>query len=1306
MIDPREAYFHGHPEPMWVYDTRTLRFLDINRAAVVRYGYTREEFLAMRISDIRPEDDVEALRESIRSAPEGDIDTAGIWRHRLKSGRIIHVAITSHPFPAEQGEARIVSARDVSQIIEHERERARLLERERKARRQAEAAVAHFQALFEAAPGRFVVIGCVDELVTTASDDFLALIGRDRREAKGRRLFDILPHPDANGESALRASFRRVGETGAADTTGPLDGLLSAPQTRDSSAPTWQAVNIPLRDADGRITFLICRFMEAEPTAPDDHERGAMPADDPMALDMKLRSREHDHARQQLQRREALLRNAQRLARLGHWELDLRSSQAHWSAELYDLFGVDPATYGNTRSEFLELLHPDDRAGYIAAQRAAIRDGRTFQAEFRVPRADGTTRTMREVGEIVEVGGRPVLSVLTQDITDIREVEAEAARNADLLRLAGRMARMGGWRVEMDPPRITWTAGTAAIHDLPEGSAPTLEEAFDYYIPEQRARIRAAFDACAEAGTPFDETLQIVSAAGTRKWVRAIGEAERDGNGAIKAVRGAFQDISETVAMRRESAALAQRLRHTLENLSDGFMTLDGDWRFSFLNTKAETLLGRRAGELLGRNVWEEFPEAVTRRFKRDYEAAMRDRRTVRFTEYYPAPLNAWFQVSAYPTGDGLAIHFRDVTRERADQQQLRLLEAAVARQNDILLITDGQELDAPHGPVIAFVNDAFEKTTGFSREEALGQTPRFLQGPGTQRDELDRIRRAMEAGRPVRSELRNYRRDGSEIWLEVDITPLTDEAGAISHFVAIERDITDRKAAEAALRLSEERFRLLARATHDVVWDWDVANDIVWWNENMEATFGYDPSRVYRGPEAWDLRIHPEDRARVTADFGRMLRGSRSSWEDEYRYLRADGTVAHVVDRCFIMRDETGRAVRVLGSMTDVTERKMAEQRRRQSQKMEAIGQLTGGVSHDMNNLLTVILGNAEILSDELADRPRLLGMVDSTIAAAERGAQLTHRLLAFARQQPLVPKPVDVNTLVAGMESLLRRTLQVTIEVAFSLSDDLWISNVDPGQLELGLLNIALNAQDAMPDGGHLTIETANARLDRGYAASHIEVEPGEYVTIAISDTGSGMTPEVRDRAFDPFFTTKGSGKGTGLGLSMVYGLAKQSGGHAKIYSEPGEGTTVKLYLPRTEGGDAQVPEPLARPDIAGGDEHILVVEDDDSVRAHLTSLLRELGYRVTSAGKGPEALEILRQAPDIDLLFTDIVIPGGMNGRELAEAATALRPEMRVLFTSGYTENAIIHRGRLDEGLNFLGKPYRRQELARKLREVLDS
>jgi signal transduction histidine kinase len=380
-------------------------------------------------------------------------------------------------------------------------------------------------------------------------------------------------------------------------------------------------------------------------------------------------------------------------------------------------------------------------------------------------------------------------------------------------------------------------------------------------------------------------------------------------------------------------------------------------------------------------------------------------------------------------------------------------------------------------------------------------------------------------------------------------------------------------------------------------------------------------------------------------------------------------------------------------------------QQQLAQSQKMEAVGQLTGGIAHDFNNLLTVITGAAEILSDDVTDQPELattLAMIDE---AAQRGAELTQRLLAFARKQPLQPRATDTNKLVSTAIKLLRPTLGENIEIESMFEEHAWPALVDPGQLTTAIVNLAVNARDAMPNGGKLTLETGNVRLDEAYAAANREVSPGAYVMIAVSDNGTGIPAAIIDKVFDPFFTTKEVGKGTGLGLSMVYGLVKQSGGHIKIYCEDGLGTCIKLYLPSAAGRDVEFVGTTTAVPIQRGTETILVVEDDPLVRSYAIAQLRALGYRTIPAANADEALAFIDQGTRCDLLFTDVIMPGSRNGRELAGELMRRRPELKVVYTSGYSQSAIVHHGRLDPGVLLLTKPYRLSELAQIVRAALN-
>jgi PAS domain S-box-containing protein len=603
----------------------------------------------------------------------------------------------------------------------------------------------------------------------------------------------------------------------------------------------------------------------------------------------------------------------------------------------------------------------------------------------------------------------------------------------------------------------------------------------------------------------------------------------------------------------------------------------------------------------------------------------------------------------------------------------------------------------------VDYVGTKLEKFTGRSKTEIQNNWLSVVH-PSDHEHSVKAWLTSVHQHTPYEVEFRIINSEGEPIWHLTRATLELDSEGVPKRWLGSSIDIDAVKKLQQQSKTNEDRFLLISKATNDAIWDWDLIHNQLWWNEAFHRVFAHKPSTIDFGAHSWIDHIYSEDQARVLDSIHSVIDGNENQWMCEYRFVHADGTPRLVMDRGFVIRNKSGKAIRMLGSMLDITEQRELEQRLNQSQKLEAIGHLTGGVAHDFNNLLTVILGNSALLAEQLINQPQLKVLADMTQIAAERGAELTSRLLAFARKQPLQPKILDINKLVVGLEGLLRRTVTENIELELARSAGLWTTEADPNQLEAAIINLVINARDAMPSGGKLTIETANTRLDEEYASGQEDVIAGQYVLLSVSDTGTGMDKEVLAKAFDPFFTTKDIGKGSGLGLSMVYGFMKQSGGHAKIYSEPSHGTSVKLYFPRfyAEHTDNTVSTLQHAP---RGHEHILVAEDDEFVRKYLVGLLIDMGYKVSEATNGVEALAMLKNGLIIDLLFTDIVMPGGMNGRELADLAVKLSPGLKVLFTSGYTENAVVHHGRLDAGVHLLSKPYRRQELAVKLRKVLD-
>jgi len=525
-----------------------------------------------------------------------------------------------------------------------------------------------------------------------------------------------------------------------------------------------------------------------------------------------------------------------------------------------------------------------------------------------------------------------------------------------------------------------------------------------------------------------------------------------------------------------------------------------------------------------------------------------------------------------------------------------------------------------------------------------------------------------------------------------------------------VEQRVRELAASQTQLEETERRFRLLVESVTDyAIYMLDAEGHVVNWNAGAQRIKGYAPGEVIGHHFSKFYTV--EEQAKGIPAKALAIAATSGKYEAEGWRVRKDGTTFWAGAVINAIKSPKGELLGFAKITRDLTERRAADERARQAQKMEGIGQLTGGVAHDFNNLLTIITGNLETLQRNLDTVPLPVERLKRSAANAMRGSRraesLTQRLLAFSRQTPLAPKPIDISRLIGGLSDLLRRTLGEQIVVENVLSGGLWRANVDANQLEVAIINLAVNARDAMPKGGKLTLETANVYLDESYAARQVEVVPGQYVMVAVTDSGSGMTPDVLAKAFDPFFTTKDVGHGTGLGLSQVYGFAKQSGGHVKIYSEPGEGTTVKIYFPRVHTAVSQ-DEAETTTSVVRGSPHetILVVEDEPDVRSYSCEMLRDLGYNILEAEKGDAALKLLDAHPDIKLLFTDVGLPGGMNGRQLADEARKRRPQLRVLFTTAYARNAIVHDGRLDPGVELITKPYAQAELSSKLRDMLDA
>lgn len=680
--------------------------------------------------------------------------------------------------------------------------------------------------------------------------------------------------------------------------------------------------------------------------------------------------------------------------------------------------------------------------------------------------------------------------------------------------------------------------------------------------------------------------------------------------------------------------------------------------------------------------------------------------------------------------------------------EKVMAVRALAESREELRQLTDAMPilvgfLDRNH--VYRFANQRYVEWFGMKPDEVMGKHACDVIGEQYYLARKPLLDRAL-AGEVVITDTVIRRPDGENRTAEIRYIPRTSAQGAVDGIYILIIDIENRKQTEVALRRSNDRFKAAVNAVHGVLWtntaDGRMLGPQPGWSALTGQTF-----EDYQG-YGWSNAVHPDDRAGSIASWREAV-AEKTTYVWEHRVRRQDGVYRTFIIRAVPILDADGEIEEWVGVHTDITEqrqaefslqehanrlerqirhrqraeeqlrqlneslevrieaeiaeRRQAERALQQAQKMEAIGQLTGGVAHDFNNLLQVVQGNLQLLLKDVAGIDRAERRVSNALAGVSRGAKLASQLLAFGRRQALEPRVINISRFIAGMDDLLRRSLGEAIEIEVISSGGLWNTYVDPTQVENALLNLAINARDAMDGSGKLTIEVGNASLDQDYARSHVEVSAGQYVMLAVSDTGSGMPAEILEKVFEPFFSTKPEGKGTGLGLSMVYGFVKQSGGHIKIYSEVGQGTTVKIYLPRSVADEDREVLIQTGP-VVGGTETILVVEDDEEVRNTVVETLGDLGYRVLTAKDAQAGLNVVESGLPIDVIFTDVVMPGPMKSREMARRAKERLPNLAVLFTSGYTENSIVHGGILDAGVELLSKPYSREALARRIRHVI--
>lgn len=753
------------------------------------------------------------------------------------------------------------------------------------------------------------------------------------------------------------------------------------------------------------------------------------------------------------------------------------------------------------------------------------------------------------------------------------------------------------------------------------------------------------------------------------------------------------------------------RYRFLVQNTNDIILILDHEGVFRFISPSIERIAGYRPEDLEGQSAFTNIhPDDVAHVFELFTAKMNVAGSSVRAQYRYRHKCGTWmyFEADAVnllsdPQAPGIVVSVRDITDRFLAQEELRKI---TLRQEALLSAIPDIVMEVDQNKTYTWANEAGREFFG---DDVIGQeASAYFEGEQQTYAQVKPIFGGDESVIYVESWQR--RKDGERRLLAWWCHVVKDRQGRVSGALSTARDITEHNWAEEKLRQNEERFRLLVQNSNDIITVLDAKGVQVFISGPLERLLGWRPAELI-GTFGFE-RIHPDDVSAAMKTFmgGISLPGATRS--AQYRHRHQDGRWIHLeAVGTNLLNDPVVKGI-VL-NIRDITERKQAEAEReklqgqlQQAMKMEAVGRLAGGVAHDFNNLLTGITGNIELALLELNPQDPLFATLREVAKAAESAASLTRQLLAFSRKQKITPKILILNELIANMQKMLIRLIGEDITLSAIPGENLGAVLIDPGQFEQVLVNLAVNARDAMPHGGNLLIETANVTLDEVYCSRHQPLTPGPYVMLAVSDTGIGMSEEIRSRLFEPFFTTKPKDQGTGLGLATTYGAVKQAGGSIEVYSEPGLGTTFKIYLPRVGAPPERLGRSIREIKLADGNETVFIVEDDDSVRKLASKILARAGYRVMVASNGQEALLIAeKHQQSIHILMTDVVMPG-MNGHELAEQLLKIHPETTVLYTSGYTEDVIVHHGVIDKDLNFLSKPYSPQRLTEKIKELIDS
>ena len=981
-----------------------------------------------------------------------------------------------------------------------------------------------------------------------------------------------------------------------------------------------------------------------------------------------------------------------------------------------DMLGYEPGELAGR--EISEITHAKDIDQTEQNRRQTIdKEKPYYRIEKRyVTKGGETIRAQITSTPVFDADGKFLYTTaVVEDITARREAEAALQQSESRLAEAQRVTRTGSWERDLASGEEVWSDELYRICGLDAGTAQDARpKILDMVHPGDAELVGAEIQKLAQAGGACDAMFRIVTPDGAERVVRSRGARVGGGEGEAERIVGTMTDITEFSVAERALAESEGRFRAIFEGAPSAIFIATFDGVFQQCNPAVIRMLGYSEDEIIGKHFSEithpddlgKYVDLSDRLMAGEFDGFNMEKRFVRKDG---SVLWAHLSVSLLKDENGEAkfriamiddISKRKEALDALEESQARLLEAQqVAKVGNWVIYYSGTEQ--------AEVHWSAEQCRIFGIAE--GGHPINFQSyldyvlPDDRPQVEAAWSAALDSDGTYDLEHRIVRPDGTVRHISTHAR-FSDEGGDKGRrCVGASIDITDFMQAEAALRESEARLAEAQRIAHVGNWEFDNKTGSRLWSDETYRIFGQDKARFDPSGDGFFEFIHADDRER----FMRNVSGDtaqRGPHTHEYRILRPDGDVRTLREHYVSEFGESGKLLRRAGTVQDITDMKQAEEQLQQAQKMQAVGQLTGGIAHDFNNLLAVMMGNLELVRDRVLDDTQALDLIDRGLVATERGAALTHRLLAFSRRQTLQPSVIDMNALVSDMADMLSRTLGETVKIEMRAGEGLWSCEADQSQLENALLNLAINARDAMAGGGRLIIETANRVLDAEYAAQQSEVIPGPYVMLSVRDDGEGISSEALEHVFEPFFTTKPVGKGSGLGLSMVYGFVKQSGGHVEIESTEDVGTTINIYLPRMSASADDGVESGGEDIRTGRGEGVLLVEDDPEVRELAIDLLKDLGYRVASAETADEAYARLAELGAVDLLLTDVVLPGRVNGVELSRNLLARYPDLKIVYMTGYADDAIARHGKPENGGVYLPKPFRRAELSLALENAL--